>query len=54
MKQILYDMGCQPFVRIDNYIDKELLVENRQGGGIIGEKQFCFKFQFFFFFWSLP
>ena len=40
MKQILYDMGSPPFVRINNYIYKELLVENRQGGGsIIGEKQ---------------
>ena len=33
MKQILYDMSCPPFVRINNFIDKELLVGNRQGGG---------------------
>ena len=33
MKQILYDMSCPPFVRINNYIYNELLVKNRQGGG---------------------
>ena len=46
MKRILYDMGCPPFVRINNYIYKELLVENRQGGSIIGEKHVCFKWLF--------
>ena len=33
MKRILYDMGCLPFVRINNYIYEDLLVEIRQGGG---------------------
>ena len=47
MKQILYDMGCPPFVRINNYIYEDLLVEIRQGGGsIIGEKHVCFKWLF--------
>ena len=42
MKQILYDMSCPPFVRINNYIQEEFLVEIRQGGSIIVEKHVCF------------
>ena len=56
MKRILYDMGCPPFVWINNFIYKELLVDNRQGGGsIIGEKHVCFKWLFRQFkeFWAI-